>query len=144
MHRLPDANQSPRDLSAVWLVQIYSSSQPSTFIKDDLSHRKKRMLSRQMLKCNAKFQAWKAKTVGLFHSYSREDEKGGKNVEQKHQRAIEEGVKREKRSEIFNTRSQQVVKSAVQGYGFIAINNGWCLYLWNLVIFFLLIEKEKR
>lgn len=35
-----------------------------------------------MLKCNAKFQAWKAKTVGLFHSYSSEDVKGEKNVEQ--------------------------------------------------------------
>lgn len=143
MHRLPDANQSPRDLSAVWLVQIYSSSQPSTFIKDDLSHRRKRMLSRQMLKCNAKFQAWKAKTVGLFHSYSKEDEKGGKNVEQKHQRAIEEGVKRKKSCEIFSTRSQQVVKSAMQGYGFISMNNGWCLYLRNLVICFLPNWKRK-
>ena len=36
-----DANQSPRDLSTVWLVQIYSISQPSTFIKDDISHRRK-------------------------------------------------------------------------------------------------------
>lgn len=143
MHRLPDANQSPRDLSAVWLVQIYSSSQPSTFIKDDLSHRRKRMFSRQMLKCNAKFQAWKAKTVGLFHSYSREDENGGKNVEQKHQRAVEEGLKREKGCEIFSTSSQQVVKSAMQGYGFITMNNGWCLYLWNWVTCFVLIEKEK-
>lgn len=79
------------------------------------------MLSRQMLKCNAKFQAWKEKTVGLFRRYSREDEKGGKNLEQKHQRAIQEGVKREKSCEIFSTRSQQVVKSAVQGYGFIAM-----------------------
>lgn len=50
--RLPDANQSPRDLRTVWLVQIYSASQPLTFIKDDLSRwRKKGKLSRQMLKC---------------------------------------------------------------------------------------------
>lgn len=50
--RLPDANQSPRDLSAVWLVQIYCSSKPFTFIKDDLPRRRKKgMLSRQMLKC---------------------------------------------------------------------------------------------
>lgn len=67
-----------------------------------------------------------------------------KNVEQKHQRAIEEGVKREKSCEIFSTKSQQVVKSAMQGYGFITMNNGWCLYLWNLVICFLLIENEKQ
>lgn len=67
-----------------------------------------------------------------------------KNVEQKHQRAIEEGVKMEKSCEIFSTKSQQVVKSAMQGYGFITMNNGWCLYFRNLVICFLLIEKEKQ
>lgn len=72
------------------------------------------MLSRQMLKCNAKFQAWKEKTVGLFYSYSREDEKGGKNVEQKDQRIIEERVKREKSCKIFSMTSQQVVKGAMQ------------------------------
>lgn len=44
-------------------------------------------------------------------------------MEQKHQRAIEEGVKREKSCEIFSMRSQQVVKSAMQGYGFITMNN---------------------
>lgn len=50
--RLPDANQAPRDFRAVWLVQIYGSSMPLTFIKDELScRRKKGMLSRQMLKC---------------------------------------------------------------------------------------------
>lgn len=69
------------------------------------------------------------KNAGLFHSYSREDEKGGKNVEQKHQRVKEEGVKREESCEIFSATSLQVVKSAMQGYGFITVNNGWCLYL---------------
>lgn len=50
--RLPDANQSPRDLSAVWLGEIYCSSKPLTFIKDDFSRRRENeMLSRQMLKC---------------------------------------------------------------------------------------------
>ena len=65
-------------------------------------------------------------------------------MEQKHQRATEEGVKREKSSEIFSTRSQQVVKSATPGYGFITINNARCLYTYNLVICSLLIEKETR
>lgn len=50
--RLPDANQSPGDLGAAWLVEIYCSSQPLTFIKDGFSTRKENeMLSRQMLKC---------------------------------------------------------------------------------------------
>lgn len=39
--RLPDANQSPRDLSMVWLVEIYCPSKPLTFIKDDFSRRRK-------------------------------------------------------------------------------------------------------
>lgn len=47
-------------------------------------------------------------------------------MEQKHQRAIEEGVKS---CEIFSMRSQQVVKSAMQDYGFITMNNGFaCTY----------------
>lgn len=44
-------------------------------------------------------------------------------MEQKHQRSIEEGVKREKSCKIFSTRSQQVVKSVMQGYGFISSYN---------------------
>lgn len=54
--RLPDANQSPRDLSAAWLVEIYCSSEPLTFIKDDSSHRRKTRRSPDK-RSNAKFQA---------------------------------------------------------------------------------------
>ena len=37
------------------------------------------------------------------------------------------GLKREKGCEIFSMRSQQVVKSAMQGYGF--ITNEYCMML---------------
>lgn len=49
-------------------------------------------------------------------------------MEQKHQRATEEAVKREKSCEIFSARSQQVVKSALQGYGFIT-DEYWMILL---------------
>lgn len=64
----------------------------------------------------------------LFHTYSTEGEKRGENVEQKHQRGTEEWEKERKSCEIFSTGTQQVVKSARQGYGLITMTNGCRLY----------------
>lgn len=114
IHWLPDANQSLRDLSAVCLVQVYSSSQPSTFIKNDLSDLRKRMFSRQMLKC--KVSGMKGENRWIIPQLFQGGWKRRKELEQKHQRAIEKGVKMEKCHEIFRRRSQQVVKSAASIY----------------------------
>lgn len=89
--RLPDANQSPRDFRAVWLVQIYGSSKPLTFIKDDLSRRRKKgMLSRQMLKC--KVSGMKGENCGIIpqpvqRGWEREKECGTKTSKVHRRRA---------------------------------------------------------
>lgn len=92
------------------------------------------------VKMQCKVSGLKGENCGLFHSDSREDGER-KNVEQKHQRATEEGVKREKGCEIFSTESQQVVKSAMGGWAFIAMNSGRRLR--NEVVCLIVIDKEK-
>jgi len=80
-----------------------------------------------MLKCNVK-----AKTAGLFHSYSSKDEKGecgtktSKGPKKKGQKLWE--------TELFSTGPQQVANGATQESALITMNYTWCLYLWNFVI----------